>query len=39
MIVHIVQRRLLWKNVKFWAVVLGSMVGWGYLWYEGFKTF
>lgn len=36
---HPIQRRVLWRAIKFWFVVLVTLFAWGYLWYEGFKTF
>ena len=39
MIVHPIQRRIVWKNLKFWVVLLSALFAWGYLWYEGFKAF
>ena len=39
MIVHPTQRRIVWKNLKFWAVLLSSLFVWGYLIYAFFDTF
>lgn len=36
---HYCQRRVLWRVIKFWSVVLGSLFVWGYLIYAFFDTF
>ena len=36
---HPVQRRLILKNLKFWALRIVPLALWAWLWYEGFKTF
>ena len=35
---HYCQRRVLWRVLKFWFVVLSALFAWGYLIYDGFNT-
>lgn len=36
---HKTVRQMLVRNLLFWGAVAAACFAWGYLWYEGFKTF
>lgn len=36
---HPIQRRLIIRNIEFWAIRILPFAIWAWLWYDGFKTF